>query len=330
MSFKQTYCNINGYKVRVPERAGKYEIKKIIDKGGFAVIALGQEIKTDKLVAIKIIGREYIIKNNIMMYLDNELRLSSRFDHPNIVKVYDIIYEEDIIMIVMEYLKNGDLQSVLMRGYQFTLEIMMKITKGILEGLNYLHKRGICHRDIKSENILFDDEFNPKIIDFGVSMEHADSAKTICGTPFFMAPEIIRGENYDGRKADIWALGVTLHVLTTKTFPWEQTKSEAQFLNKLANNKIEIILETNGFIGQIIRSCLIWDPNMRASAQDLLDYIERNFKTHKYISKIDFKNNNNSNNSIVSKRARIATPVTRNQIHKRLRLNIRNTNAKIL
>ena len=204
--------------IRIPSSVGRYRILRQIGKGGFAVVVQAVDTKTNQFVAIKIVSRQEIQRQNNMIYLENELRLCSRFDHPSIVKVFDIIYEEDIIMIVMEYFHNGDLQSLISQGILLSFDECVRISYKILDALAYLHKRGICHRDIKPGNILFDDSFNPKLIDFGLAKENADVLSTYCGTLWYIAPEIVKNSEYDGRKADIWAFGVTLHLLSTGCF----------------------------------------------------------------------------------------------------------------
>ncbi|KAI5510762.1 protein kinase protein, partial [Trichomonas vaginalis G3] len=179
------------YHIRIPSSVGRYKILRQIGKGGFAVVVQAVDTKTNQFVAIKIVSRQEIQRQNNMIYLENELRLCSRFDHPSIVKVFDIIYEEDIIMIVMEYFQNGDLQSLISHGIRLSFEECIRISYQILEGLTYLHKRGISHRDIKPENILFDDAYNPKLVDFGLAKENSDALSTYCGTAWYIAPEIV-------------------------------------------------------------------------------------------------------------------------------------------
>lgn len=263
----------DGVRVRVPDVIGKYRVVRTIGKGGFAVVVLGVNPKTEKQVAIKIIFREEVTKRNLMQYLENELRLSTRFDHPNVCKVLDVIYEEDIIMVVMEYFKNGDLQSMLSNGVNFTYEQKCKISFDILQGINYLHKRGISHRDIKPENVLLDDDFTPKLIDFGLAKENGTSLHTYCGTPFYMAPEVIISDTYDGIKADIWAFGVTVHVLSTGKFPW-YVKNDVQLIRELQANKLELIIEPTGVLGTLISKCLVFDSKKRSSSSDLLTLLE--------------------------------------------------------
>ncbi|EAY10122.1 CAMK family protein kinase [Trichomonas vaginalis G3] len=264
---------INVDKIRIPSVVKHYNIVKTIGKGGFSVVVLGVHQKTGQKVAIKIIDREEVSKQQIFCYLENELRLISRFDHPNIVKVYDIIYEEDIIMVVMEYLECGDLQKLVSQGIFFNCHEQITIALQILSALSYLHKRGIAHRDIKPENILFDKYYNPKLIDFGLSRENCNALKTLCGTTDYLAPEVLRMKEYDGKKADLWSLGIVLHILSSNAFPFDIT-SEISHINKLQNNTLILNILTPGKLGMVIKSCLEFNQNLRLDCDELIKMLE--------------------------------------------------------
>ncbi|EAX91244.1 CAMK family protein kinase [Trichomonas vaginalis G3] len=251
-------------KITIPNYIGHYKVIKTIGKGGFAVVVLAIDTRNQQKVAIKIIDRKEVEKQELLTYLENELRLSARFDHPNIVKVYDILYDPERIMIIMEYVPNGDLQTLIFRGISFTLEEQLNICYEILQALQYLHHRGISHRDLKPENILFDLKFHPKIIDFGLSKEKCEKLHTYCGTTLYMAPEVILCDTYDGSKADVWAFGVTAHILAAQAFPWG-LKSEAQYLKCIQMQDISIDVIPKGIIGLIISKSLIFDPAQRAN-----------------------------------------------------------------
>ncbi|EAX88951.1 CAMK family protein kinase [Trichomonas vaginalis G3] len=287
MSESEEPCPSTVY-TRIPSHVSKYKVIKIIGRGGFAVVVLAQHTITKETVAIKIINRDIIVKNNLLMYLENELRLSTRFNHPNIAKVYDVIYEEDIIMIIMEYLQNGDLQSLLSRGVYFTIKEQLNIATQVLSGLAYLHSRGISHRDVKPENIMFDAHYNPKLIDFGLSKENGSVLKTYCGTPHFMAPEIILSQNYNGMKADLWAYGVTVHIMATGgRFPYT-SQNDMQILEQIRENKLELQIEPKGLIGAIIEKALTIPMEERPTSADLLAFIEEKRCTNKAISTYTF------------------------------------------
>lgn len=264
-------------RIRIPNEVGRYKIIRKLGSGGFAVVFLAVDKRSNEKFAIKIVDREAVLKQGMLKYLETELRLSTRFDHPNIVKTYEIIYEQDIILIVMEYLPNGDLHECITKLQKFTFEDELRISRQILDALQYLHSRGICHRDVKPSNILFDAEMNPKLIDFGMSRDNCSSLETLCGTAFFMPPEIITSKHYDGMKADIFSLGVTLHLMSTFTYPFK-VSSETQYINDITKNKINVDVKVDGLMGNVIRNCLFFDPNQRHTAQQLIEYIDSSRK----------------------------------------------------
>lgn len=261
-------------RISVPDYIGNYKITKVLGRGGFAVVVHGVHNKTNEEVAIKIVDRIQMHKNQMFNYLESELRLASRFDHPNIIKVYDIIYLQDVICIVMEYVDNGDLSTHLTAGLRFSFEDQLRITRGLIDALRYLHSHGIAHRDIKPSNILFDKDFNPKLIDFGMSTESASKVSTICGTTFFIAPEVFKNQEYNGIQSDIWSLGITLHIMSTMQFPFDD-RSESRHVNNVKNGRIELMIEAPGLIGQVVEKCLVVNPKLRPSSADILKFIDQ-------------------------------------------------------
>lgn len=286
---------------RLPHETKKYRIIRTIGKGGYSVVALGVDKKTNQHVAIKIMNRNEMIQLGMLSYLENELRLSERLEHPNIVKVFDVVYEEDYIMIVMEYLECGDLQTLLYQGYSFSIDDQLNIASQIVSAITYIHKRGICHRDIKPENILFDSEMRPKLIDFGLSREKSSKLNTLCGTSMYMPPEVLRGMQYDGKLADIWSLGVTLHVFNCSQFPF--ASSEAQYIREIQEGNLNINMKCCPCFVNIIRDTLSFDPAKRPGCDELYIRIEnargrmirsneRVIKCGQTLPRLNFKNFN--------------------------------------
>jgi serine/threonine protein kinase len=150
--------------------------------------------------------------------------LMEKMKHPNIVKLYEIIDTTKYVILVMEYVGGGSLHGYLKARSNRRLDEKeaKRVFKQILEGIKYCHSRCITHRDIKLENILLDDNNNIKIIDFGFStcIPNDKKIKIFCGTPSYMAPEIVQKLEYTGPPADIWALGVLLFTILSGCFPY--------------------------------------------------------------------------------------------------------------
>ena len=145
-------------------------------------------------------------------------------NHPNIVKIFEAFETEDNVYLVMEYVGGGSLHSLLKEQSDRRLqeEDAKRLFKQIMTALQYCHRKSITHRDIKLENILLDEHRNVKLIDFGFStcIPNDKKIKMFCGTPSYMAPEIVRRDEYAGPPADVWASGVLLYALTNGCFPF--------------------------------------------------------------------------------------------------------------
>ncbi|EAY18937.1 CAMK family protein kinase [Trichomonas vaginalis G3] len=268
----------------IVERFGKYKFIKKIGEGAFAMIALCQNQKTKENVAIKVINRKHVLENGILEYLERELKLIGRINHPSFPKYHEIIYNEDSILIVMEYMPNGNLIELVNSGVNFSMSDKLNILYKIASGINYLHERGISHRDIKAENIVFDSDYQPKIIDFGLAHEKECHLKTFCGTPNYIAPEVI-----------------TAHVLLTKKFPFE-FKSEAKFIKEIMTNSLKIQNLCYGEMHDLINDCLVIEPERRLTSKQI-------------VAKLD---------EIISKRNIFLTMSGRITIPKMIRLDIFN------
>ena len=135
-------------------------------------------------------------------------------DHPHILKLVDFLESPRHLYIVLDYASKGELFDYLVEHRTLPEDVAMRFFRQIIYGVEYLHSLGICHRDLKPENILLDEDLNIKIADFGFArFVKTNIAETSCGSPHYAAPEVIRGQPYDGRAADIWSCGVILYAL---------------------------------------------------------------------------------------------------------------------
>lgn len=145
-------------------------------------------------------------------------------NHSNIVKIFEAFETENHVYLVMEYVAGGSLHSYLkdQPNRRLDEEEAKRIFKQIMTALQYCHRKSIAHRDIKLENILLDENKNVKLIDFGFStcIPNDKKIKMFCGTPSYMAPEIVMKEEYAGPPADIWASAVLLYALMNGCFPF--------------------------------------------------------------------------------------------------------------
>ncbi len=205
-----------GFDQELPERLGRYIPTAILGSGGFGVVYLARDDELNRQVAIKVPKTEAIASREQLDSLLREARLAANLRHPAIVRVLDISPQgDDALYVVLEYI-GGRTLADLLRAEKITARRLVEILIRICEGVHYAHNAGLVHRDLKPSNILIDARGEPFVSDFGLAI-HEDLQHLrwgeIAGTPRFMAPEQVRGENHRlDRRTDVWAIGVILYL----------------------------------------------------------------------------------------------------------------------
>ncbi|KAL3854713.1 hypothetical protein ACJMK2_013971 [Sinanodonta woodiana] len=207
--------------------------------------------------------------------LENEIQLLRNFEHERIVQYFGCHQDEMVLSIFMEYMPGGSVKDELTRYGPLMESVGRKYTRQVLEGLAYLHKNVIVHRDIKGANILRDSHGNVKLADFGACKRlqticSATGCNTIVGTPYWMAPEIINGENY-GRKADVWSLGCTVVEMMTLKPPWAEFETMAA-IYKIATEepRYELPRNASNDLRNFLYLTFRKNPQERPTAEDML------------------------------------------------------------
>ena len=246
-----------------------YYTNEPIGFGSFSTIFKGTNYHDNKTIAIKKINK--IIDKT---HFNNEISLMKKLNHTNILKFYDIVYKtKKEVYFILEYCDGGDLKDYIDSGI---IDFDSKYFYEILDSLNYLYKNGILHRDIKPQNILIKNN-SIKICDFGFakSFNKNDLLTTFCGSPLYMAPEIILNKHYTNA-SDIWSLGVVLYELITKTHPY-MCNERSELWNKIKNNKIDIDFNviSSDTKRVFISELLVYDCEKRISWNELFTFIRR-------------------------------------------------------
>ncbi|XP_040597042.1 sperm motility kinase-like [Mesocricetus auratus] len=189
--------------------------------GGFAEVKLACHLPTSTQVAVKVLKKNH----NGMNDINSEVQILQFLEHRNIVRYYHVINTMTKTYLVMEYVAGDDLEIFLRDKTYLKEEEARPIFQQVVSAVHFLHQRLVAHRDIKLENILIDRAGNVKLCDFGmaIQLEEGQKLKNVCGSLFYMAPEILARKPYDGLAVDMWSLGVVLYVLVTGKFPYAAT-----------------------------------------------------------------------------------------------------------
>ncbi|GAA0144960.1 hypothetical protein LIER_42833 [Lithospermum erythrorhizon] len=205
---------------------GKYELGKLLGCGAFAKVYHARDLINGQSVAIKIINKSKISHNaTLMCNIKREISIMRGLNHPNIVKLFEVLASKSKIYLVMEFVKGGELFARIANKGRLSEELCRKMFQQLISAVSYCHARGVYHRDLKPENMLIDENGDLKVSDFGLSAFSDQIRKdgllhTLCGTPAYVAPEILAKKGYDGAKIDVWSCGVILFVLSAGYLPF--------------------------------------------------------------------------------------------------------------
>ncbi|XP_037806890.1 uncharacterized protein LOC119600595 isoform X28 [Lucilia sericata] len=252
------------------EHIGKYKLIKTIGKGNFAKVKLAKHLPTGKEVAIKIIDKTQLNPGSLQK-LFREVRIMKMLDHPNIVKLFQVIETEKTLYLVMEYASGGEVFDYLvLHGRMKEKEARVKFRQ-IVSAVQYCHQKRIIHRDLKAENLLLDSELNIKIADFGFSNEFTPGSKldTFCGSPPYAAPELFQGKKYDGPEVDVWSLGVILYTLVSGSLPFDGSTLR-ELRERVLRGKYRIPFYMSTDCENLLRKFLVLNPAKRASLETIM------------------------------------------------------------
>ncbi|KAJ6694307.1 hypothetical protein OIU85_005033 [Salix viminalis] len=261
----------------------RYRKGELIGCGAFGHVYMGMNLDSGELLAIKqvLIAANGATRERAQAHireLEEEVKLLQNLSHPNIVRYLGTVREEETLNILLEFVPGGSISSLLGKFGSFPEPVIRAYTKQLLLGLEYLHNNGIMHRDIKGANILVDNKGCIKLADFGASKQVVElatvsGAKSMKGTPYWMAPEVILQTGH-GFSADIWSVGCTVIEMATGKPPWSQQYQEVAALFYIGSTKShpEIPGHLTPEAKDFLLKCLHKEPNMRPEASQLLQH----------------------------------------------------------
>jgi serine/threonine protein kinase len=270
--FKDLSNNNNALEM---DQLENYNVWSDIGRGSYAIVKLATHKANMQKCAIKVYSKTSLADSALNSNVMREIKILKMIDHPNIVKFYEQIEGENNLYIVMEYVRGIGLNNHLIAK---SLKKLMEneacqIFTQVIYALQYCHSKNITHRDIKLENIQLDLHFNVKLIDFGFATCYSKDKKSLiyCGSPSYMAPEIINKTEFKGPPVDIWACGIVLYLLVTGEFPFK-SNNEKRVFEKIRKGSISIPPFISPLCCDLITKILQIDPSIRPSASEILNH----------------------------------------------------------
>ena len=253
-----------------------FTIVKELGSGSFGRVYLVTHKKTKANYAIKAIDKRNKANIEEKPYFRREVEVMYKIHHPNVIKLYSHFEDNNFCYFIMEYIAKGNMFGLIPtdKKKRISTQLVANLIKDIISAVYFLHNMSppIIHRDIKPENVLLADNFVAKLTDFGWSNYIQEDKKrtTVCGTPIYLAPEIIKEQGHDER-VDIWCIGVLLFELTTGTVPFPGNDIES-LENNILKLRIQWPKEINVDAKNLISKILKLDPNARISLSDMLKH----------------------------------------------------------
>ncbi|XP_027904196.1 CBL-interacting serine/threonine-protein kinase 9-like isoform X2 [Vigna unguiculata] len=211
---------------------GKYELGKTIGEGSFAKVKFARHVNNGNKVAIKILDRKHVLRHNMMEQLQREISSMRLINHPNVTKIFEVMASKTKIYIVLELVDGGELFDKIAAKGKLEEDEARNYFQQLINAVDYCHSRGVYHRDLKPENLLLDSNSVLKVSDFGLStytQKEDELLRTACGTPNYVAPEVIHNKGYVGSTSDMWSCGVILFVLMAGFMPFDAPTPMALF-----------------------------------------------------------------------------------------------------
>lgn len=268
----------------------RYELGKLLGHGSFAKVYHARNLKSNQNVAIKVIDKGKMMGEGLMNQIKREISVMRRVKHPNVVQLYEVMGSKSKIYFAMEYVKGGELFDKVRKG-RLKEDAARKYFQQLVSAVDFCHSRGVCHRDLKPENLLIDKSGNLKVSDFGLSAVSESRRQdgllhTMCGTPAYVAPEVINTKGYDGKKSDVWSCGVILFVLLAAELPFYDPNLMSMY-HKISKGEYTcpkwFPLEVKTLLSKIL------DPN--ANTRITLAEIMKNSWFQKGFKEIELPNN---------------------------------------
>ncbi|KAA3677940.1 MAP/microtubule affinity-regulating kinase [Paragonimus westermani] len=249
---------------------GKYKLIRTLGRGNFAKVKLAEHVSTGQQVAVKVIDKTELNRASLQK-LSREVKIMKMLNHPNIVRLYEVIESDRHVYLVMEYAPNGEVFDYLVTNGRMKEKEARARFRQLVSAVEYCHCKKIVHRDLKAENLLLDKDYNIKLADFGFSNFYDGENKldTFCGSPPYAAPELFQGQKYFGPEVDVWSLGVILYTLVSGSLPFDaQHLKELQ--SRVIRGKYRVPFYMTTDCELLLRKLLVLNPSKRKPLKTIM------------------------------------------------------------
>ncbi|KAI4963937.1 hypothetical protein ZWY2020_008651 [Hordeum vulgare] len=302
---------------KVKRRVGKYELGRTIGEGTFAKVRFARNTETGDPVAIKILDKEKLLKHKMVEQVtlltptshltfscssiiallvsgdQPEIIAMKLIKHPNVVRIHEVMGSKTKIYIVLEYVTGGELFDTIVNHGRMREDEARRYFQQLINAVDYCHSRGVYHRDLKPENLLLDSCGNLKVSDFGLSalsqqLKDDGLLHTTCGTPNYVAPEVLEDQGYDGAMADLWSCGVILFVLLAGYLPFEDSNLMVLY-KKISDAEFTFPPWTSFPAKRLLTRILDPNPMTRITVQEMLEdeWFKKGYKRAEFDEKYD-------------------------------------------
>lgn len=249
---------------------GPYRLDKTLGKGQTGLVKLGIHCVTNLKVAVKIINRSKL-SESVLQKVEREIAIMKLIEHPHVLGLFDVYENKKFLYLILEHVSGGELFDYLVSKGRLSIKEARKFFRQIISALDFCHCHSICHRDLKPENLLLDDKGNIKVADFGMASLQLENSllETSCGSPHYASPEVVRGEKYDGRRADVWSCGVILYALLVGALPFDDDNLR-HLLEKVKRGVFHIPHFVPSECQQLLRAMIEVDAEKRITLADVL------------------------------------------------------------
>ena len=259
------------------KRIGEYDLGKVLGEGSYSKVRQGLDVTTGVNYAVKIIDKKQLALEQMQDQLRREIAILKLLNHENVVHMHEVLQTTKTIYIILELVNGCELHDLL-PAIRWNEHEARWYFQQLIMGLRYCHYNNVAHRDLKPENILVDRQTKRLLIsDFGLAnMQPSVNGqgtllKTVCGTPNYVAPEVLKEQGYDGFRADLWSAGVILYVMITGSLPFEDKNTTNLYL-KIEKGEYRIPRAVSDGARDLIMRLLVVDPKQRYTISDVMKH----------------------------------------------------------